>query len=86
MDDLGSSLRLRQYRDVRPIILTAALAIVVSSSGRMLKLGVVFVLELPAHGTTAAAISTMSMSMSMSLVVFAHVVLVDSISSSSGGR
>jgi len=77
-------------RSLPTIILTAALAIVVS---RMLKLGVLFVLELPAHGTTAAMAATSStaaaistMSMSMSLVVFAHVVLVDSISSSSGGR
>lgn len=95
MDDLGSSFRLRQYRDVgrlRPIFILTALAIVLSSG--MFKLDVVFVLELPmaaamaATSSTAAAVSTMSMAMSLSLslVVFAHVVLVHSISSSSGGR
>jgi hypothetical protein len=93
LDDLGSSFRLRQYRDVarlRPIFILTALAIVLSSG--MFKLDVVFVLELPmaaamaATSSTAAAVSTMSMAMSLSLVVFAHVVLVHSISSSSRGR
>ena len=91
MDDLGSSFRLRQFRDVGrlPIILTA-LAIVASSG--MLKLGVVLVLELPVDGSSTSARAAPSSaaaavsSMSMSLVVFAHVVLVRSISSSDGGR
>jgi hypothetical protein len=75
---------------LRPIFILTALAIVLSSG--MFKLDVVFVLELPmaaamaATSSTAAAVSTMSMAMSLSLVVFAHVVLVHSISSSSGGR
>jgi hypothetical protein len=93
LDDLGSWFRLRQYRDVgrlRPIFILTALVIVLSSG--MFKLDVVFMLELPmaaamaATSSTAAAVSTMSMAMSLSLVVFAHVVLVHSISSSSGGR